>query len=146
MVRIRGLAFKCAWLRRVLRRMERRQTTMRACVVERNVRQPPVSSATHPTANVHLSPFQIVSRQMAQQLMERLAHAESQNVQQPLVFTATPLVFTAPPPPAPVPVVILARALVGPHSTQEPIALAGQRHVIRLMACSATHPTANVHL
>ena len=46
-------------------------------------------SATHPTVNVHLLPFQIVSRQMVQQLTERRARAESQNVRQPPVFSVT---------------------------------------------------------
>ena len=67
---------------------------------------------------------------MAQQLMEQHARAESQNVRQPLVFIA-PLL------PAPAQVVILARALMGPHSTPL-IALAGQQHVILSMACTAT--------
>ena len=68
---------------------------------------------------------------MAQQLTEQHARAESQNVQQPLVFIAPPL-------PAPAQVVILARAFMGPHSTQVSIARAGQRHVILSMACTAT--------
>ena len=67
---------------------------------------------------------------MARQLLERRARAESQNVRQPLVFTAPPL-------PARAQVVILARALMGPHSTPS-IALAGQGHVILSMACTAT--------
>ena len=49
-----------------------------------------------------------------------------------------PLVFIAPPLPALAQVVILARALMGPHSTQVSIALAGQQHVILSMACTAT--------
>ena len=40
-----------------------------------HVLRAPVSSATPPTVNVHLSPFQIVSRQMAQQLTEQRARA-----------------------------------------------------------------------
>jgi hypothetical protein len=52
------------------------------------------------------------------------------SVQQPLVFTAPPL-------PARAQVVILARALMGPHSTPS-IALAGQQHVILSMECTAT--------
>ncbi len=62
---------------------------------------------------------------MAQQLTEQHARAESQNVLQHLVFIAPPL-------PAPAQVVILARALMGPHSTPS-IALAGQRHAILSM-------------
>ena len=53
-------------------------------------------------------------------------------------------VFTAPPLPVPAQEVILAPALMGPHSTRS-IALAGQRYVILSTACSATRPTANVH-
>ena len=56
-----------------------------------------------------------------------------------------PLVFIAPPLPARAQVVIFARAWMGPHSTPS-IALAGQQHVILSTACSATHPTVNVHL
>ena len=56
-----------------------------------------------------------------------------------------PPVFIAPPLPAPAQVVILARALMGPHSTRS-IALVGQRHVILSMACTATHPTVNARL
>ena len=59
----------------------------RARAESQNVQQPPVSSAMQTTANVHFSPFQIVSRQMAQQLMEQHARAESQNVLQHRVFT-----------------------------------------------------------
>ena len=56
-----------------------------------------------------------------------------------------PLVFIATAPPALAQVVILARAATGPYSTRS-IVLVGQRHVILSMACSATHPTVNVHL
>ena len=49
-----------------------------------------------------------------------------------------PRVFTAPPLQVPAQVVILAQALMGPHSTQVTIALAEQRHVILSMACTAT--------
>ena len=61
-----------------------------------------------------------------------------QDVRQTPVFTALPL-------PAPAQVVILAQASMGPHLTPS-TALAGQQHVILSMACSATHPTVNVHL
>ena len=66
---------------------------------------------------------------MVQCLTERHARAESQNVRQ------QPLVFTAPPPPALVQGVILARASMGPYSTST--AHAGQRHVILSMAGTA---------
>ena len=45
---------------------EHYRTPRTAGVVERCVRQTPVFFATHPTANVHWSRFQIVSQQMAQ--------------------------------------------------------------------------------
>ena len=54
------------------------------------------------------------------------------------------LVFIAPPLPAFAQVVILAKALMGPHSTPSTVC-AGQQHVILSMACFAPHFTANVH-
>ena len=54
-----------------------------------------------------------------------------------------PTVFIAPPLPALAQVVILAQALMGPHSTQGLIALAGQRHVILSMVCTATAHSAS---
>ena len=58
-----------------------------------------------------------------------------QDVRQPLVFIVPRL-------PALAQVVILARALMGPHSTRS-IALAGQRYVILSMACTATAHSAS---
>ena len=54
-----------------------------------------------------------------------------------------PPVFIAPPLPARAQAVILARALMGPHSTQVSIALVGQQHVILSMACTATARSAS---